>query len=285
MRLAPGDPLLTFLNSASQKIEFDLFTFELKNGVTLRYCTSSSPLTYGGFTWLPAPAGLSRSKIRWATGIEVDTLDIEFQADASIIVGTVSMLAAAVLGAFDNARVTLSRLYMSDLLTVVGKLDLFQGNTAPAQVIRTSLRMTVKSSLEGLSAMIPPSVFQPTCMHVLFDAGCTVNSATYRVSSSVGSINTDGSIQTALGQASGYFQTGSIKFTGGANAGLTRTVKTFSSGAIYPSYPFPYVVAPGDTFLITPGCDHKYNGDCVNKYNNVIHFMGTPFVPVPETAA
>lgn len=277
--------LLAFLNSTNQMVQLDLFTFELKNGVTLRYCTHSVPVTFGGSTWLPAPAGLSRSRVRWATGIEVDTLSIIFQTDASILVGTVPLLAAAVLGLFDNCRVTFSRLFMSDFATPIDKLDLFQGNASPAEVLRTSLHLTIKSDLERLNVQIPPNVYQASCMHTLFDIGCAVNSATYRVAGTVGSINANGSIQTALAQASGYFQTGAIKFTSGANTGLTRTVKTFTSGAIYPTSPFPYTVVAGDAFLITPGCDKRQNGDCLSKYNNVIHFKGMPFIPVPETAA
>lgn len=280
-----SDVLLSFLNTATQIVALDLFTFELKNGTTLRYCTHGDPVTFGGAAWLPAPAGLTRSRVRWATGIEVDTLDIVFQTDASITVGGTPMLAAAVLGLFDNARVTFSRLFMADFATPVDKLDLFQGNASPSEILRTALHLTVKSDLERLNVQIPPSVYQASCLHTLFDMGCTVNSATYRVPGAVTSVNPNGSIQTALAQADGYFQTGAIKFTSGANIGLTRTVKTWTAGAAFPSSPFPYPVGAGDSFLITPGCDKRQDGDCRAKYNNVIHFKGMPFIPAPETAA
>lgn len=282
---AMSTSLLNFLNSTTQIVAFDLFTFELKSGTTLRYCAHTSPITFGGNTWLPAPAGLTRSRVRWAVGVEVDTLDITFQSDASILVNGTPLLAAAVLGLFDNARVTLSRLFMSDFVTPVDKLDLFQGNSAPAQVVRTSLHLTVKSDLERLNVMIPPAVFQASCIHTLFDIGCAANPATYMVSGTVSSINSDGSIQTALGQPATYFQMGGIKFTSGANVGLTRTVKSFTGAAVYPTSPFPFPVVASDAFIITPGCDHLVTGDCLNKFNNVVHFKGMPFIPVPETAA
>ena len=282
---AMSPALLTFLNTTKQLVTVDLFTFELKNGTTLRYTTSGTPVTFGGFTWLAAPGGLTRSKVRWTTGVEVDVLQLVFPSPASMTVGGVPMLAAAVLGLFDNARVTLSRLFMSDFTTPVDTLELFRGNAAPAEVYRTALHLTVNSDLERLNVMIPPNVVQPSCMHTLFDIGCGVNPATYRVAGAVSAVNANGSLQTALGQAPGYFQTGGIKFTSGANIGLTRTVKDFAGAAVYLSNPFPYDVVPGDTFLITPGCDHKHNGDCLNKYNNVRFFKAMPFVPVPETAA
>lgn len=277
--------LLDFLNTSSQMVQLDLFTFELKNGVVLRYSTHGASVTFGGVTWLPAPAGLTRSRVRWATGIEVDTLNLTFPSDASVTVRGVPMLAAAVLGLFDNARVTFSRLFMADFNTPIGLLDLFQGNAAPAEILRTSLNLTIKSDLERLNVQFPPSVFQPSCIHTLFDIGCTVNPTTYRMTSAVTVVNADGSILSGLVIPDGYFQTGAFKFTSGANTGLTRTVKAFISGAIFPSNPFPYPVVAGDAFVITPGCDHKHDGDCRNKYNNLRHFKGTPFIPVPETAA
>lgn len=282
---AISNALFSFLNTTTQLVALDLFTFELKNGTTLRYCTHSDAVTFGGATWLPAPAGLTRSRVRWATGIEVDTLDIVFQADSSITVGSTPMLAAAVLGLFDNARVTFSRLFMADFATPVDKLDLFQGNASPSEILRTALHLTVKSDLERLNVQIPPSLYQASCMHTLFDMGCTVNPATYSVVGAVSALVANGGIQTALGQPDGYFQTGAIKFTSGANIGLTRTVKTWSGGAAFPSNPFPYAIAAGDVFLITPGCDKRQDGDCRSKYNNVIHFKGMPFIPTPETAA
>lgn len=277
--------LIAFLNSATQIVTVDLYTFDLKSGITLRYCDASQDITFGGLTWLAAPAGLTRSKIRWTTGVEVDTLDIDFQSDASILVAGTPLLAAAVNGLFDNCRVTLSRLFMSDWSTPVDVLPLFQGNTAPAEVLRSSLHLTVKSDLDRLNIMIPPNVFQTPCVHSLYSAGCTVNPATYRVSATASGLGVDGSIGTYLTQADGYFQMGAVKFTSGLNIGVTRTVKQFVAGKIYPTKAFPYAVASGDTFTITPGCDKLYNGDCKNKYNNVIHFKATPFIPVPETAA
>lgn len=283
---AMSTALLNFLNSTTQMVTVDLYTFELKNGVTLRFCNASSPVTFGGVTWQQAPAGLTRSKIRWTTGVEVDTLDIDFQADGSIVVNGTALLAAAVLGLFDNARVTLSRLFMRDWSTPIDTLQLFQGSAGSSEVLRQAVHMTVKSDLDKLNVMIPPSVYQPSCVHALYDMGCAVNPATYRVSGSVSSVGADGGIATGLTQAADWFQMGAIKFTGGQNAGLTRTVKSYlAGGTVYVTKPFPFPVVPGDAFVITPGCDKLRTGDCTKKYNNTPHFKGFEFIPVPETAA
>jgi uncharacterized phage protein (TIGR02218 family) len=43
----------------------------------------------------------------------------------------------------------------------------------------------------------------------------------------------------------------------------------------------PYVISPGDTFTIEPGCDHTV-GTCFTKFNNVVNFIGEPFIPGNE---
>lgn len=277
--------LVTFLNSTRQLSAVDLYTFELKNGLTMRYCNASIPFSFGGQTWLAAPAGLTRSKIRWATGVEVDSLDIVFQADPTIVVNGMTMLSSAVSGLFDNCRVTLERLFLQDWSTPIDKLLLFQGNTAPAEILRQAVHLTVKSDLDRLNVMFPPNVYQSQCIHALFSSGCTVKSATYRVAGTVSGVGADGGISGGLTQADGYFQMGAIKFTSGANVGLTRTVKTFIGHVVYLTKAFPYPITPGDAFTITPGCDHLRTGDCKNKFNNVVNFKGFEFIPVPETAA
>lgn len=280
-----SNALTAFLNSTNQIVSVDLYTFALKNGTTLNYCNAGTNITFNGTTWLAAPAGLSRSRMNWTTGVEVDELDIDFQADPTIVVAGTPLLAAAVLGLFDNCRVTLQRLFMQDWNTPVDAVLLFQGLAAPAQVLRQSLQLTIKSDLDRLNVMIPPNVYQSSCVHSLYSSGCTVKMATYKVSGTASGVNANGGIVAGLAQPDNWFQMGAIKFTSGLNVGMVRTIKTYTGGIVYPTKAFPYAIANGDAFIVTPGCDKLQTGDCLNKYNNVINFKGFPFIPVPETAA
>ncbi len=278
-------PLIALLNSSTQFIMVDLFTFELANGAVLRYCTAGGAITFGGNTYLAAPAGLTRGKVRWATGTEVDNLEVVFQSDSGITVIGTPLLAAAVQGLFDAGRVTVQRLFLSDWVTPVDALLLFRGNVSTVDVQRLQVKMTVKSDLERLNIQMPMNLYQASCVHSLFDIGCAVNKATYTVTGTVSSVGGSGQIVTALAQADGYFQMGAIKFTSGPNTGLVRTVKTWTSASAYVTSPFPYTIVAGHAFEITPGCDKLRLGDCTNKYSNVINFKGFEFIPVPETAA
>ncbi len=88
--------------------------------------------------------------------------------------------------------------------------------------------------------------------------------------------------------ASGYFALGVIEFTSGANAGLSRSVSTYVNGPssnktlnIVP--PLPQTPTPGDSFTVYPGCDKRLS-TCINKFNNLVHFGGFPWIPEPTTA-
>ena len=72
-------------------------------------------------------------------------------------------------------------------------------------------------------------------------------------------------------------------FCGGANAGLTRTVKSYGSGLFRFALQLPHPPASGDTFTVYPGCP-KTQAACKDKFSNLIHFRGYPYVPPAETA-
>ena len=112
-----------------------------------------------------------------------------------------------------------------------------------------------------------------------------LNKATWQIGGTVTANN--GSLvwlQSALGQAAGYFDLGVLTCTSGVNNGLTRTVKSFNGGVFTFARPLLAVPAVGDTFVARPGCDHKVS-TCTVKFNNRNNFRGHPFTPAPETVA
>lgn len=81
--------------------------------------------------------------------------------------------------------------------------------------------------------------------------------------------------------ALGYFAYGSVTFTSGQNAGFSMEVKTFAPGVVTLAMAMPYPIAVGDTYTITPGCDQQF-GTCRDRYNNIVHFRGEPYIPGPD---
>ncbi|HLI84799.1 MAG TPA: DUF2163 domain-containing protein [Bryobacteraceae bacterium] len=85
----------------------------------------------------------------------------------------------------------------------------------------------------------------------------------------------------------GYFTQGTILFTSGPNAGVSRFISDYGSsgtGVVTVLPPLPYAPQPGDTFVATAGCDRQM-ATCLNKFNNLAHFGGMPFIPAPELGA
>lgn len=75
-----------------------------------------------------------------------------------------------------------------------------------------------------------------------------------------------------------YFAYGTIKFTSGQNAGYSTDIKSNSTGSITFALPLPHPVAVGDTYTAIAGCDRNFS-TCKNRFNNVIHFRGEPYIP------
>lgn len=88
-----------------------------------------------------------------------------------------------------------------------------------------------------------------------------------------------GGTVTPLGSSNGYFDYGRCTMTSGLNNGLSMDVKSYVPGQWVLQLPFPYVVAPGDTYSMTPGCNKLATSDCKTKFNNIVNFRGFPYKP------
>jgi len=73
-----------------------------------------------------------------------------------------------------------------------------------------------------------------------------------------------------------------VKFTSGLNTGVSRTLRSYTPGQFVSIAPWPFAVAPGDSFTAYPGCN-KAMGTCNTKFGNLLRFRGQPFVPAPDT--
>ena len=278
--------LAALLNSRVPLNKADLYTITLAGGTVLRWSGHHVALVAHGNSFALGP-GITRSRLRWAVGIEVDSMSVTLTTDAvrpNAISGT-PLLQYVRQGGFSGARVQLERAYWgTSSIGPVGTLIVFQGRLADVKVTRVEAQMQVKSDLELLNVMVPRDVYQSGCLNTLYDASCGLNRTTFQATSSATSA-TDTSRTTfshAMAQAAGYFDLGVVKFTSGANNGVARTVKRHTSGQLVTLQPLPAAVANGDTFQVWPGCD-KLQGTCSGKFANLARFRGQPYIPMAET--
>ena len=129
---------------------------------------------------------------------------------------------------------------------------------------------------------MPRNVYTAGCIHTVFDGGCGLIKASFANPSAALSGSTNRVLLCELAQAPGYFDLGTVTFTSGANAGVTRTIKAYAVGAISLSYPLKTAPAVGDSFIAYPGCDKRMAETCSAKFGNLPNYRGFPFIPVPE---
>jgi len=258
----------------------DLFTITLSSGQVLRFTSGDAAIKFAGNEYASVP--IKRGGLTEKTGLEVATLEVALYQDGASL--DLDFLRDLTGGLLDGARVVLETAVMGQYGdTSPGTVKRFFGAVADVSFGRTEIRMTVKSDAQILDTQIPRNVYQAACLHTLFDTGCGQAAAAMEVTGAISGTSTRMSLATNLTEAAGYFDQGSIRFTGGQNAGLSYTIKSHAAGGgLDMLRPTLYAPAIGDTFVALPGCD-KSQATCTEKFANLGAFRGYPFVPPPET--
>lgn len=283
-----GNNLVTFLQTNTHFVEVELYTVTLLNGTVLRRISRwDTPFTdqSNSHVFLPTNPQFIRSAIEDVIGYQVSTLDFEILAlPTDILSGSITIFHSIMVGMWDGAQVLIERLWMDGSGNQIGKITRWFGELGDIKEIgRTKAVFNGKSMVQRLNQKAPRNLLQPGCLHMLYDAGCTLNKSSFLVSGIVQSGSTVNKLLTNLTNADGYFDLGTLTFTSGANNGLSATVKQYLSTSVYFNRPLLFVPSNGDTFSIYPGCD-KQQATCSGKFSNLANFKGFPYVPAPETA-
>jgi uncharacterized phage protein (TIGR02218 family) len=278
---------IAWLAANTEMVMADLYDITLADSTQLHYTTFNQNLVVGGTTYLSGPPNFKRGTVEEVLGLsKVGTLTLEIHCNPTDAINGVPVLQKVVRGDFDKAAITVRRLFMDSSLNQQGAVIRFVGNMGDLdQVSRTVAKFTCKSKLEDLNLQLPRNILQPTCVHTLFDSGCTLSKAAFAVNGTVQSGSTVNKLITNLTQADDYFDNGQLVFTSGANSGHIVAVKLYLnvSGEVFFVVPLPAAPIAGDTFTIYPGCD-KTQSTCSSKFVNLVNFGGFPYVPAPETA-
>lgn len=283
--------LVELLRSKRQFACVDLFTIVRRNGDTMRYCTGDIPVLWEAQIFTCYEAQLTGLRYRIVAGLEADEQTLTIAAERSLMLDGQPYLDAIREGALDGARIKRERAYFDGwgeftgrpVLEPVGCITVFTGFVSSIESItRVQAELQVKSNVALLDVQMPRNVWQASCIHTLFDGGCGHDRQSY------GEIGTVGVGSTAVdvawdGATPAYYWNGSVRFTSGANANLTRAIKNSNGAFLVLSYPLPEIPAEGDTFVAWPGCEHTYEA-CGSKFSNQSNYRGFPFIPTAETA-
>ncbi len=265
----------------------DLYTLTLIDGSNYYFADYDFDLILSGNTFVSSLEIFTRGKITLQVGTQVDTLEVDISSvNTLVLAGGATITQMAHNGGLDGARVRVERVFLpptNPTDTSAGSVFLFDGRVSEVDCTRHTVTLQVNSDLELLNIQMPRNLYQSSCMHALYDSGCTVNQAAFTVTGALTSGSTLSALNTNLTQAAGYFSQGVITFTSGVNTGVRRTVRSYSGGVIALTLPLKALPATGDTFTAYAGCDNT-QATCQTKFNNLQNFRGFPYIPVPETA-
>jgi hypothetical protein len=310
--------LVAHLNATTQFRIADLLTIAAPGVSAIRLTSADIDITAvsrvdnASHVFSSSGPRFRRSRTKLAPGLEVSSLTLTiFPSRTNDTIGGVPWPQAVRSGGLDEAQIILERAFMPSWGdTSLGTLILFSGRVGQADSLRDEIVIDVKSDLELLNTVLMPrNVYQPGCQFTLFDSGCGLTKSEWEHGGTVlagssasvilGDLGTlpagvatprtytpnDGGTGPTTLLFTDYFQLGTIRFTSGVNAGLSRMVSVWSSAApqrIQLARPFPSAPAAGDAFVITPGCDKRTSlsvphakagdiryGTCAAKFNNI----------------
>lgn len=296
--------------SAGNAVKAELWDIVLSTGqayhfsdfpILLNAVTLYMPLgaTLGPYNYSPGLI-IKRDSLAQKAGLDPGSCKVMFapQLDspsAPITLAGYPFLQACRYGFLDGATFRLSKLFMNlpaytnnQYDTSPGAVGWFQGTAQEVEVDRLKATITVSDYLAFMSTQqMPKNVWSPGCGHTVYSSGCGLLASAFTVSGTIATAGDSAHFTTNLTQADHYFDLGVMTFNGNVTAaliGVSIGVAQFlhTSGAIVARFPAPTMPAAGDTFTIYPGCDLQ-QATCSSKFNNLAHFMGEPYVPVPET--
>lgn len=266
----------------------DLYKITLTDGTVLRYTSADIALTVGDDCY--APLAIERDGTTQTNDISVDEMHLTITVEPSTRLDhETTIMQAIAAGRFADAELELHRLFSPEPFTMFsGRIDAdyallwWLGRLNIERAGGITIEATVASMTELLNVKFPTHLYYPPCIYTLGDVSCGVNLDVFRQQgTAIG--GTRSVVQSNLPLDNGYLAQGSITFTSGRNAGVTRTIRNNESSTIAVVMPFYYPPAAGDAFYVLPACDKSMHC-CKARFSNLSRFRGYPFIPVPETA-
>jgi uncharacterized phage protein (TIGR02218 family) len=301
-RLMPSG-LIAFLMANPNCVRADIFTIALPNGEYLLATDGQFDITVPSGTpgWLNATTTFSSSLWgNWSRGAITSDASFDLHSNTMDLncvpqVGTTypgaptGILNAALNGLFDACQIIVQTVYMpfGEYGNVSNGVETkFMGQVTKINSIsRNKVVFECADYLYLLNVKVPTRIIQANCPWGFADANCSLAASSYTTNFTAASGTTAWTMipTTAFSQAAGYFTQGVVKCLTGANIGLSQCVKLHADGNLQGMYPWLFTPAPGDTFSVIAGCDKSVT-TCTQKFANLVHFGGMPFVPPPQSA-
>lgn len=244
----------------------------LPNGVVRGFTEHDRDLVFGGVSYRAA-SGFTGTAIETQTGLSVGDQEI-----AGVLSDDGISAAELEAGLYDGAVV---ETWLVNWADVAQRLKLQAGEIGEVKRGAHAFEAEVRSIAARLNAPVGRS-YQPVCDAVLGDARCTVDltSPAFRAEGAVVS-SADRRVLGVSGLEAfddGWFADGALLWLSGANEGLRAEIARSGGGVIELWREAPLVVAAGDAFRVTAGCDKRFE-TCRARFANHANFRGFPHMP------
>jgi len=204
-------------------------------------------------------------------GLTVDNMEFEGMLSAAAITEE-----DILSGRYDHAEIDIFMVNYAD--PVMGKLHLKTGWLGEVTLQGGQFIAEMRGLTSRLQQVIG-EVYTSGCRATLGDTRCKVKLSSYTLTGSATAIEAAYAFtDSSKTQTNGYFAGGVVKFTSGANNGLSMEVRDFSAGRFSLFLPMPSAIVLGDSFTVSAGCDKQVD-TCISRFNNAVNFLGEPHVP------
>ncbi len=251
-----------------------------KDNVVMGFTDHDRDLEVEAVTYA-ASTGFTPTAVSSSSGLNVDNMDVEGMLSSGVIEE-----ADIMAGLYDHAEISVFQVNYAD--TAQGTLPLRQGWLGEVEIKDGRFVAEVRGLAQRLSQRIG-AFYSPSSRATFGDDRCKIDLTTVRVAGSVTDVASPHIIHDSTrAEPAGVFSFGTLTFTSGANDGLAVEVKDYVPGTFTLFLPFPYMVNPGDSYIVTQGCD-KTLETCRFRFANAVNFRGEPHVPgtdrILETAS
>ncbi|HKS84299.1 MAG TPA: DUF2163 domain-containing protein [Pseudolabrys sp.] len=248
---------------------------ERTDGVSLGFTDHDQDVLLGGVT-CHAGNGLTGSEATQKLGLAADSSEL-----AGALVGDALNEADLAAGRYDGATI---EVWLTDWSEPELRVLLANGTLGEVRCEGSAFTAEIRGLSDRL-AQQSGRLYTPTCSADLGDARCKIDlmNPLFRGSGTVFTLSSTSTF-TADGLESfedGWFTAGKLNFVNGANAGLSVEVKRHRKTAVVSLdlwQPMPEPIVPGDAFVVTAGCDKRFQ-TCHDRFNNVLNFRGFPHIP------
>ena len=254
---------------ANQRKPVELYHFWRDGGEHWRYTDGDISVTFDGDVYVPAD--LSRSSVKYDSQLEVTTMSIKAAYVENPVLEFIAINPVEILW------VSISKLHRDQAPLEASVI--FLGQIKGVSFKGIAANVNCVGFEHFLKQTVPRWRYQLTCNHMVFDSKCTLVEADYKITAVITLDSTKTKLTSATfdAQEDGYFTGGHIIF-----GDETRTIVDHVGSIVTIMYKFKEL-EDNDSVDAYPGCDGKIE-TCKDKFDNLLNFLGFPFIPVENPA-